>query len=869
MGTPTSWISLIIDPENLNQEFIRTKTENELFEIIIYLIYNGLNICSSQSNSFLANVDAKIEAEKFATIKFLLFKLLSHFQWNIKLILKNLPSIHQEFLFGEFKKFCFENATVPKEWSHFAEVLFHRWVIAFEQQSTYPGKNNFRRSTNSFNQNMQDPLYVSSEIQENSIKKIQNICPHSVEELRKLVNISKRKENNRIAKDISMPSFDSFVAEKNRKFSFRSKNDVIISKMDILDSVNYELGIWNYVHRSYVETFFHLGQIHRIDLYPHFLDYFNIVILLLFVPRNLKSFDLKLLGINFKEDIDSIIYNQENHYSFDDWPSSNRINKILSRKIKNFCWKNSDEAERLRIFSTYMLMKLDDLTSNSSQLFQKSIFSNDDKSDAQDNRVDDFVEEGEIDDEELVSEDDPELLMLQAIEPEMILQLIPSIERTAEMINPRWHSSKFDQFWTRIIAKSDVHKSSLILAKANELRNAHYFKESRVLYLSLLEDVQASNPLLAEMIRFEILHVDIEMFMAANQDICERNSNELRLRCQYFLRKIGPNSVNFIELIELVCFFLVLNTDISLSEFCIHHCETVRFSSLLKEFSIKSDQRDIFNKLLEFFIGFFLLPNTKFNQNFPKSIFTKSLVNFLCKIDSNLNIILIVSIFLIKFYSIIKDYTFPNVIFSSFQFDSFPIKMSVSLIDCLDKRYITAVLDEILNHYLKRFPENILLNRYFAEYLFAENCYHQALKYYVKVSMLETNCFAEVNRLESISILDQMIICCSKTGHHLQAAILFQFYTAPDYGLAFKELNEINQIDIADDLYECICDINLMEYIVYINAKRGEDERRSLAMDLISEPLFNQNNDATIMNEAAKIRKQKFLRILSRQYLLS
>ncbi|KPM04929.1 integrator complex subunit 8-like protein [Sarcoptes scabiei] len=669
MGTPTSWISLIIDPENLNQEFIRTKTENELFEIIIYLIYNGLNICSSQSNSFLANVDAKIEAEKFATIKFLLFKLLSHFQWNIKLILKNLPSIHQEFLFGEFKKFCFENATVPKEWSHFAEVLFHRWVIAFEQQSTYPGKNNFRRSTNSFNQNMQDPLYVSSEIQENSIKKIQNICPHS--------------------------------------------------------------------------------------------------------------------------------------------------------------------------------------------------------SDAQDNRVDDFVEEGEIDDEELVSEDDPELLMLQAIEPEMILQLIPSIERTAEMINPRWHSSKFDQFWTRIIAKSDVHKSSLILAKANELRNAHYFKESRVLYLSLLEDVQASNPLLAEMIRFEILHVDIEMFMAANQDICERNSNELRLRCQYFLRKIGPNSVNFIELIELVCFFLVLNTDISLSEFCIHHCETVRFSSLLKEFSIKSDQRDIFNKLLEFFIGFFLLPNTKFNQNFPKSIFTKSLVNFLCKIDSNLNIILIVSIFLIKFYSIIKDYTFPNVIFSSFQFDSFPIKMSVSLIDCLDKRYITAVLDEILNHYLKRFPENILLNRYFAEYLFAENCYHQALKYYVKVSMLETNCFAEVNRLESISILDQMIICCSKTGHHLQAAILFQFYTAPDYGLAFKELNEINQIDIADDLYECICDINLMEYIVYINAKRGEDERRSLAMDLISEPLFNQNNDATIMNEAAKIRKQKFLRILSRQYLLS
>ena len=102
---------------------------------------------------------------------------------------------------------------------------------------------------------------------------------------------------------------------------------------------------------------------------------------------------------------------------------------------------------------------------------------------------------------------------------------------------------------------------------------------------------------------------------------------------------------------------------------------------------------------------------------------------------------------------------------------------------------------------------------------------------------------------------------------HIQAAVLYQLLRNPDYGLAFKELNQQISADSSDDLYECIWDVTLLEFLLNHHYRRGDDERRQKVTRLISQLDLNINNSETIQREAANLRKNKLFRMLAKQYM--
>ena len=145
----------------------------------------------------------------------------------------------------------------------------------------------------------------------------------------------------------------------------------------------------------------------------------------------------------------------------------------------------------------------------------------------------------------------------------------------------------------------------------------------------------------------------------------------------------------------------------------------------------------------------------------------------------------------------------------------------------------------------------------------------QAMGNFVEVLTMMTEYFTHFshNHLEEENIINRMIQCSIKLGCFTQAVVLYQMTNNFNYGAAFKQLNERYCNDCCDDLYECIWDITLMEYIIHIHTKRGEIERKCRLIQLIGQLELNENNSEEILIEAMQSRRAKFFRIMGKKYL--
>ncbi|CAB0033301.1 unnamed protein product [Trichogramma brassicae] len=105
----------------------------------------------------------------------------------------------------------------------------------------------------------------------------------------------------------------------------------------------------------------------------------------------------------------------------------------------------------------------------------------------------------------------------------------------------------------------------------------------------------------------------------------------------------------------------------------------------------------------------------------------------------------------------------------------------------------------------------------------------------------------------------------------LNFVVLCQFLEEVDYTLAFKLAGTEQKTSVPNDAmdayYECIWDTTILEYLINLHSKRGEHHRKQLAIKVIGLLELNSNNNDEIQKEAANIRKTKFLRALSKQYL--
>lgn len=147
--------------------------------------------------------------------------------------------------------------------------------------------------------------------------------------------------------------------------------------------------------------------------------------------------------------------------------------------------------------------------------------------------------------------------------------------------------------------------------------------------------------------------------------------------------------------------------------------------------------------------------------------------------------------------------------------------------------------------------------------------YRQAMGCFVGTLMLMTDYFRvfSTNYAEEEPYITRMIQCSISLSCFTQAVALCQMTKNLNYTIAFKQLNERVCNDCCDDIYECIWNITLLEYIINLHSKRGEIERRAKVIQLIGQLELNENNPGEILKEAEHVRRGRFFRIMSNKYL--
>ncbi len=951
MAIHSVWLDTILKPEELDQKFIESTSESELFDLLVHLINNGISLLSAPKTAAAAGgpdpddaIRKSVEGKKFNTIRYAVFKVLSHFGWDLHKIIHTLPCVHQEFAFTEFNRFC-EQEEVPTDWKNFAVITYHRWVLCFILKSIYPTKP-AKIGMISANQQLLDPYYIAPETKESLAKKLQSTCHISLADLE---NILTESEPSKDSFPISRPQADCFELERTtKKILLHFDQSTRLNKVAFFDDVHYELGRWSFIHEDYAKASHWFRKISTTSSSYKHLEGYRMAAEAMNSPnyRVVEPKEDNSLERRITRYLQTIIKEGGNVYELEPLKAS-ELKKVLTimRKFHADIGAGGDRSEEEQALysrlTKYLIFKLNGLyealDSAGKAFFLSSMdgatrggggSSNNNIGGSKENaakngvagggggssdgeEMEDVIEEGEIDadEEQLTTDDDAELMLLEAIEPYQIQSLVTSVAatllRTSKSplsINNRWTLPDDQTALLSTLTSPDIKlKCHMILAKAKELRRANYFSESRTLYVALIEDIQALNQTLADIIRYELLHTDLEIFFQSS-DVDERMMPEMEKKCLTLLMDSRALAC-YRETFELACVFLLNHGPGSLKEYAsASGSDLVRFcaslASLVVDAPPTSSQpptSQTRERAKEFWELLLLSYNHRdgggkqqqqqqsqqqqySNSPLPFGQQRSSTSGFSGFTGAGLEgfigrftrprVISLVATAIAKVYNNVKDNTSPKIALSGSGCDLFPGSIPSAVLATLDLASVRLVLERTLRRYIDAVPGDLTLLRYLGDYLLAEELYSAAMRYFVRVVMIETKYFADFQFLEADElIVHQMIVCSTKSDCHVQAAVLYQLHASPDYGLAFKELNQALSVDSADDLYDCIWDVTLLEYLINHHHRRNDMERKLKVTRLISQLDLNVNNGEKIQREAANLRKNKLFRMLAKQYM--
>ncbi|XP_063237088.1 integrator complex subunit 8 isoform X2 [Bacillus rossius redtenbacheri] len=187
-------------------------------------------------------------------------------------------------------------------------------------------------------------------------------------------------------------------------------------------------------------------------------------------------------------------------------------------------------------------------------------------------------------------------------------------------------------------------------------------------------------------------------------------------------------------------------------------------------------------------------------------------------------------------------------------------------------RGVAEILSQLVQIALKYHPTNISWLKLMGDINFVLGFWAKALQFYLEAGIVASDYFSQPMPRAVVDdhVYRRMIKCCTHLQAHTQAAVLCQFLEDVDYATAFKSLGEMKSSscsDAMDAYYPCIWDTTILEYLVHLHTKRGEQERRKQVMKVIGLLELNANNNEEIQREAANIRKSRFLRALAMQYV--
>ena len=889
------WFEFLLRPQLLGEHLKNENSNPQPFELMSQFLTNALTISttslstltttnnntngSEEQNGFGSGQQTSaetmkrlIDSKKSTAIRYLSFNIMAHLNWDLDELESNLPPTQQDFLLNEFIRYCDLNDS-PTGCKLFAHILYYRWILRYILRSNYPLKSPKGPLIPLTLQQQIDPCFVSNEALDCLMKKLQEQYAIAVSDLEKVV--SEKQKGNRV--EVWMPSIECFDNTPGNEFVCNWNRSVRIDINDVMDDILYDIGRWFFFREDYpkANTYLESISMSKRNSYNHLDGYLVSTRELISVPNN-RVDDIEIIDLE-KQALDSI-EKMTNGQTFDitklEELDVNEVKKSLEKAF-NKCVDNKQKNRLLRL-SKYLSNRIKGLNQELIQtIFTKSehkiqeIIIKDDDNDIE------MIEEGEIDGDEEPVVKDPELLLLEATDPEVIQSLVVKTQKHPLMINSKWVLPMCQSVHLKHLSQVQYDKCHLILAKANQLRNANLFIEARVLYLSLLEDIQASLPQLAEVIRWELLRTDLEYHFDTN-DVDERQINDLIAKCNRTLRTIDKTNLwtEFADLTELCAIFLLESCPQTLIEYSDSSVSVLRFSSFLSSLSIDSTSNSNQMKakeLWEMLVNYFVNPNLSVKRGPVSTIpltFANSLVSFVSKFKGMTLISLIISC-ISKIHNIIRDNSTQELTIGTPFSQLWQYSLTQSLSSTLDLNSVSSALNKLLDEFLVQKPNELYLLKVKAELSLIDGLFADAIKYFTQILIIKTKFFTSFSHLysEEDSTIHRMIQCCVRLGCHTQAALLHQLTREPNYSLAFKALSERNCNDSCDDLYECIWDTTLLEFLINLHHRRGEVERKTKAIQLMGNLELNSNNSEIVLKEAADSRRGRLLRVFARTYL--
>ncbi|XP_073786920.1 integrator complex subunit 8 isoform X2 [Danio rerio] len=274
----------------------------------------------------------------------------------------------------------------------------------------------------------------------------------------------------------------------------------------------------------------------------------------------------------------------------------------------------------------------------------------------------------------------------------------------------------------------------------------------------------------------------------------------------------------------------------------------VQICSFSSQHKRTSDSRVSLLKQRESSLG--ILPRSKF-------------ITFVKKIREPLVLTTLISLF-VRLHSIVRDDIVNEV--TAEHISIWP--SSLTNLQSVDVDAVVITLKELVNYALSLNPNNQSWLCTQADIYFVTNQYSTAMHYYLQAGTVCSDFFTKPvpPDVYTDQVLKRMIKCCSLLNCHTQVAVLCQFLREVDYMTAFKALQEQNSHDSMDSFYDYIWDVTILEYLTYIHHKRGESDKRQVAIKAIGRNELNSSNPEEVMQLAAQKRKKRFLQAMAKLY---
>ena len=478
-----------------------------------------------------------------------------------------------------------------------------------------------------------------------------------------------------------------------------------------------------------------------------------------------------------------------------------------------------------------------------------------------------------------IFQDDLEFKLIEATDPEQILNLISTLDKSPPEINKLWQLPKIYRACLKSVqslTQPQYNRCFFILAKAFELRAAKYYTESRTLFLSLMEDVQAQKCMqhLAQLITYELLLTDLEI-QTDSIDKDERKIGVLIKDCEDVLLKQETISDILPELMQHCCLFLleydvpILKDYLQSSNLIIRLTASLYCLTNIPKGNVGNFAKELWEAVLSVFV------DARTNQNQPKrrkgpppnqkapSLTIDLLISYVNNLKSSGHIGILTSC-IAKIHNLIKDNQ--GIELSSVSPIPWPNTVGVKA-ESLDLGRVSLVLKLLLTKALKQSPNDCTFIKCRAELALVENQFHDSLRHFLKILIIATDYFKVFSEFEHEPIIQKMIVCSIKLGCFTQAAVLHQMTKEVNYQLVFKALGEKICYDSCDDLYDCIWDLTILEFLVNMHCKRGELDRKTKVVRMIGQLELNANNVEEIRLEASNVRRGRFFRYMAKKYL--